>query len=125
MNKSFVNKLAFPLIMLDTHMILRSPPPRTKYKTPLGHKTHPKIHPESPPQTKIQKKKRKMYENPRFSYIFRIFSVFWFREGIRGVFWGVFCGPEGFCILYGAEEISISYDMHTHACNCCWGIFDC
>ena len=30
----------------------------------------------------------------------------WFREGIRGVFWGVFWGLEGFCILYGAQEIA-------------------
>ena len=37
------------------------------------------------------KKLRKIYENPRFSYI----SRFWFRERIRGVFWG----SEGFCIL--------------------------
>ena len=42
---------------------------------------------------------RKNYENPRFLYIFRIFSVFWFREGVRGVFRGVFWLSEGFCIL--------------------------
>ena len=89
----------------DTGQGLRSPPPRTKYKTPLSPKIHPKIHPESSPEIKIRKK----YEYTKiggFLYIFRIFSVLWFRERIRGVFWGVFWGSEGFCILYGAEEIA-------------------
>ena len=37
-----------------------------------------------------------MYKiHPRILYIFRIFSVFCFRERIRGVFWGVFWGLRG------------------------------
>ena len=34
-----------------------------------------------------------------------MFFVLWFWERIRGVFSGVFWGPEGFCILQGAQEI--------------------
>ena len=86
---------------------LRSPAPRTEYKTPLIPKMHLKIHPEPSPETKTRKKLRKIYENSRVSYIFRNFFVFWFRERVRGVFWGAFWGSEGFCILYGAQEIAI------------------
>ena len=29
----------------------------------------------------------------------------WFRERVRGAFWGASWGPEGFCSLYGPEDI--------------------
>ena len=65
------------------------------------------------------KKLRKIYENPRFLYIFRNFFVFWFRERIRGVFWGVFWGSEGFCILYGAQEIANPVILGTSVASGC------
>ena len=47
----------------------------------------------------IPKKTRKGRTGIYFSYFF----VFWFRERIRGVFWG----SEGFCIPYGPQEIAM------------------
>ena len=85
---------------------LRSPAPRTEYKTPPIPKIHPKIHSRNQNTNKLRKKKKRR-KPPIFSYFFCNFFVFWFREGIRGVFWGVFWGSEGFCILYGAKEIAI------------------
>ena len=69
----------------------------------------PKIHPESSPETKYEKL-RKIDDNPRFSCIFRIFFALWFRERIRGVFWGALCGPKASCILKGTQDIAITED---------------
>ena len=66
-----------------------------RIQNPLSAKIHPKTHPKPPPETKIRKKCTKIGG----FRIFCIFSVFWFRERIRGVFWGVFWASEGFCIL--------------------------
>ena len=117
---------------------LRPPPPRTKYKTP----SEPQNAPQNAPRIlsrnqSTKKKKRKIFENRGFLYIFRIFSAFWFRETIwgvfwgnrgflyifrifsafwfremiRGVFWGVFWSSEGFCFLCGAEEMAIRENL--------------
>ena len=52
------------------------------------------------------KNSEKYMETPRFPYMFRDFFVFWFRERIWDVFWCVFWGSEGLCILHGAQEIA-------------------
>ena len=53
-----------------------------------------------------------------------MFFVFWFREGIRGVFWGVFWGSEGICILYRRSQVGMLCDnllhddgLHAHGCH--------
>ena len=90
--------LLWPLLALG----LRSYVPHTKYKTP----PNPKIHPESPSKTEIQKKYEKNTKLGDFRIFFVFFLYFWFWRGIWGVFRGVFWGSEGFCILYGARMIA-------------------
>ena len=88
-------------------LCLRSPAPRTEYKTPLIPKMHPKmrpkIHPESRPKTKIQKNTKKI-RNPRFSYIFLFFSDFGLGGGF-GVYFGVYFGDQrGFVFCTGCRR---------------------
>ena len=80
------------------YMEVRSPGPRTEYKTPLS----PKYTPKSSPKTKIRKKNEKYTKMSSFGVCFHILV----SERIRGEFWGVFWGSEGFCILQGAQEIA-------------------
>ena len=60
-------------------LCLRVRAPPTEYKTPLKSKTHPNIHPESSPETKLRKKYEK---HTKIGGVFVIFSYF-------------------FCILHG------------------------
>ena len=117
-------------------LALRSPAPRTEYKTPLIPKIHPNIHPESPPETQIRKKIRNPSRNPirkklqkirnsyilrnlfvfGYSYILRDFFVFGFREGIRGVYyWGCILGIRG--VLYSVRGAG---DRKTCPESCPW-----
>ena len=78
---------------------LRSPAPRTEYKTPLIPKIHPKMHPKSSPETKV----RKNYEKNRFSFFFFfrvIFSYFGFGRGL-GCILGCILGIRG--VLYSVR----------------------
>ena len=74
---------------------------------------HSKIHPESSPETKIWKHYEKFTKSPDFRYFSFFFFVFWFRKRIRGVFWDVFWGSEGFCVLHGAQEIAKQSLIHN------------
>ena len=59
------------------------------------------------PDAKIRKNHEKSTKIGGYRKCFVIFPYFGFRERIRGAFWGVFGGSEGFCILQGAKEIAI------------------
>ena len=78
---------------------LKSPLPPTKYKTHLNPKMHPKYTPNPFPKPSTENTKNS--ETTDFCVFFfvcvcvRVFLFFWFREGIRSVFWG----SEGLCIL--------------------------
>ena len=60
----------------------RSPAPRTEYKTPLILEIHPKMHPESSPETHIRKKYEKYTKTPDFRVFFVIFSYFGFGRNL-------------------------------------------
>ena len=84
---------------------LRSYAPLTKYKT----SSNPKMHPEIPSKTEIQRKIRRIYTKLGdffFVYFGYFFFVFRFWRGIWGVFRGVFWGSDWFCILYVGRMIT-------------------
>ena len=88
-----------------SQFVLRSPAPRTEYKTPPIPKIRPKIHLESRPETKNTKKIRKISEYRGFSYFFFvIFSYFGFGTGFR-VYFGVYFGDRrGFVFCTGRRR---------------------
>ena len=106
--QKFSTSFGSETIIVYIYICLQSPAPRAEYKRPLISKMHPKIHPESSPETKIWKITKKRTKVGGFRRFFVILSYFGFGRGF-GVYFGVYLRDQRAFVFCTGHRRSQAY----------------